>query len=71
MYKLLIAILIISVAFFQNPIFSLGLGFIFGIILKDNLKEFFSNIGSIPLQAGIVLVGFSISFNDFSDLFVN
>ena len=71
MYKLLIAILIISVAFFQNPIFSLGLGFIFGIILKDNLKEFFSNIGSILLQAGIVLVGFSISFNDFSDLFVN
>ena len=71
MYKLLIAILIISVAFFQNPIFSLGLGFIFGIILKDNSKEFFSNIGSIPLQAGIVLVGFSISFNDFSDLFVN
>ena len=71
MYKLLIAILIISVAFFQNPIFSLGLGFIFGIILKDNLKEFFSNIGSIPLQAGIVLVGFSISFNEFSDLFVN
>ena len=71
MYKLLIAILIISVAFFQNPIFSLSLGFIFGIILKDNLKEFFSNIGSIPLQTGIVLVGFSISFNDFSDLFVN
>ena len=71
MYKLLIAILIISVAFFQNPIFSLGLGFIFGIILKDNLKEFFSNIGSIPLQAGIVLVGFSIRFNEFSDLFVN
>ena len=71
MYKLLIAILIISVAFFQNPIFSLGLGFIFGIILKDNLKEFFSNIGSILLQAGIVLVGFSISFNEFSDLFVN
>ena len=49
----------------------MSLGFIFGIILKDNLKEFFSNIGSIPLQAGIVLVGFSISFNDFSDLFVN
>ncbi len=71
MYKLLIAILIISVAFFQNPIFSLCLGFIFGIILKDNLKEFFSNIGSITLQAGIVLVGFSISFNEFSDLFVN
>ena len=71
MYKLLIAILIISVAFFQNPIFSLGLGFVFGIILKDNLKEFISNIGSIPLQAGIVLLGFSISFNKISDLFVN
>ena len=71
MYKLLIAILIISVAFFQNPIVSLGLGFVFGIILKDNLKEFISNIGSIPLQAGIVLLGFSISFNKISDLFVN
>ena len=71
MYKLLIAILIILVAFFQNPIFSLGLGFVFGIVLKDNLKEFISNIGSLPLQAGIVLVGFSISFNEFSNLFVN
>ena len=71
MYKLLIAILIISVAFFQNPIFSLGLGFVFGIVLKDNLKEFISKIGSLPLQAGIVLVGFSISFNEFSNLFVN
>ena len=71
MYKLLIAILIVSVAFFQNPIVSLGLGFVFGTILKDNLKEFISNIGSIPLQAGIVLVGFSISFNKFSDLFFN
>ena len=71
MYKLLIAILIILVAFFQNPIFSLGLGFVFGIVLKDNLKEFISKIGSLPLQAGIVLVGFSISFNEFSNLFVN
>ena len=71
MYKLKIAILIISVAFFQNPIISLGLGFVFGIILKDNLKEFISNIGSISLQAGIVLLGFSISFNKISDLFVN
>ena len=71
MYKLLIAILIILVAFFQNPIFSLGLGFVFGIVLKDNLKEFISNIGSLPLQAGIVLVGFSISFNEFSNLFIN
>ena len=71
MYKLLIAILIILVAFFQNPIFSLGLGFVFGIVLKDNLKEFISKIGSLPLQAGIVLVGFSISFNEFSNLFIN
>ena len=56
MYKLLIAILIISVAFFQNPVVSLGLGFVFGTILKDNLKEFISTIGSIPLQAGIVII---------------
>tara|TARA_B100001027_G_scaffold186961_1_gene139598 strand:- start:1822 stop:2730 length:909 start_codon:yes stop_codon:yes gene_type:complete len=71
MYKLLIAILIILVAFFQNPIISLGLGLLLGIILKDNFKEFISNIGSIPLQVGIVLLGFSISFNKFSDLFMN
>ena len=71
MHKLLIAILLISVAFFQNPIISLVLGFLLGIVLKDNIKEFISKIGSIPLQAGIVLLGFSISFNKFSDLFVN
>ena len=71
MYKLLIAILLISVAFFQNPIISLVLGFLLGIVLKDNIKEFISKIGSIPLQAGIVLLGFSISFNKFLDLFVN
>ena len=71
MYKLLIAILIILVAFFQNPIISLSLGLLLGIIFKDNFKEFISNVGSLPLQVGIVLLGFSISFNKFSDLFMN
>ena len=71
MYKLLMAILIILVAFFQNPIISLSLGLLLGIIFKDNFKEFISNVGSIPLQVGIVLLGFSISFNKFSDLFMN
>ena len=53
MYKLLISISIISVAFFHNPIISLTLGLILGFIMKDNLKEFISNVGSMPLQIGI------------------
>ena len=71
MYKLLISILLISVAFFQNPIISLSLGVILGFIMKDNLKGFISNVGSMPLQIGIVLIGFSISFKTFTDLFTN
>ena len=71
MYKLIIAISIISVAFFQNPIISLSLGLMVGFIFKDNLNEFISNVGSMPLQAGIVLIGFSISFNTFTDLLIN
>ena len=71
MYKLLISISIISVAFFQNPIISLSLGLILGFIIKDNLKGFISNVGSTPLQIGIVLIGFSISFKTFTDLLTN
>ena len=71
MYKLLISILIISVAFFQNPIISLSLGLMLGFIVKDNLKGFISNVGSAPLQIGIVLIGFSISFKTFTDLLTN
>ena len=71
MYKLIIAISILSVAFFQNPIISLSLGLMVGFIFKDNLNEFISNVGSMPLQAGIVLIGFSISFNTFTDLLIN
>ena len=71
MYKLLISISIISVAFFQNPIISLSLGLILGFIIKDNLKRFISNVGSTPLQIGIVLIGFSISFKTFTDLLTN
>ena len=71
MHKLLITISIISVVFFQNPIISLGLGLLVAFILKDNLKKFILYIGSIPLQIGIVLIGFSISFNTFSNLLIN
>ena len=71
MHKLLITISIISVIFFQNPIISLGLGLLVAFILKDNLNKFILYIGSIPLQIGIVLIGFSISFNTFSDLLIN
>ena len=71
MSKLLVSISIISVAFFQNPIISLSLGLILGFIIKDNLKEFISSVGSTPLQIGIVLIGFSISFKTFTDLSTN
>jgi len=71
MNKLLISISIISVAFFQNPIISLSLGLFLGFIMKDNLKGFISNVGSTPLQIGIVLIGFSISFKAFTDLLIN
>ena len=71
MYKLLISISTISVALFQNPIISLSLGLILGFIMKDNLKGFISNVGSTPLQIGVVLIGFSISFKTFTDLLTN
>tara|TARA_B100001564_G_C20593184_1_gene648887 strand:+ start:201 stop:1109 length:909 start_codon:yes stop_codon:yes gene_type:complete len=71
MNKLLVSISIISVAFFQNPIISLSLGLILGFIMKDNLKGFISNVGSMPLQIGIVLIAFSISFKTFTDLLTN
>tara|TARA_B100000900_G_scaffold415510_1_gene445667 strand:- start:324 stop:1235 length:912 start_codon:yes stop_codon:yes gene_type:complete len=71
MHKILITILIVLVAFLQNPIISLSFGLILGFILKDKLKDFISGVGSLPLQAGIVLIGFSISFNTFTDLLIN
>ena len=71
MYKLLILISLILVSFFQNPIISLSIGLVTGFILKDNLKDFITYVGSRPLQTGIVLIGFSISFNAFTDLLTN
>lgn len=71
MYKLLISVSLILVAFFQNPIISLSLGLILGFLVKDNLKVFISNVGSMPLQIGIILIGFSISFKTFTDLLTN
>ena len=71
MYKLLISVSLTLVAFFQNPIISLSLGLILGFFIKDNLKVCISNVGSIPLQIGIILIGFSISFKTFTDLLTN
>ena len=71
MFKLLISVSLILVVFFQNPIISLSLGLILGFFIKDNLKVCISNIGSMPLQIGIVLIGFSISFKTFTDLLTN
>ena len=39
--------------------------------MKDNLKGFILNVGSMPLQIGIVLIGFSISYKTFTDLLTN
>ncbi len=71
MYKLLIIISLILISFFQNPIISLSIGLLTGFILKDNLKDFIKYVGSMPLQTGIVLIGFSINFGTFSDLLLN
>ena len=71
MYKLLVAFSIILVVFFQNPVISLILGLIIGLILNDKLKNYIKPIGSLPLQIGIVLIGFSISFRVFKDLLIN
>ena len=71
MYKLLISVSLILVAFFQNPIISLSLGLILGSFIKNNLKVCISNVGSMPLQIGIILIGFSISFKTFTDLLTN
>ena len=71
MYKLLVAFSIILVIFFQNPVISLILGLIIGLILNDKLKNYIKPIGSLPLQIGIVLIGFSISFRIFKDLLIN
>lgn len=71
MCKLLISVSLILVAFFQNPIISLSLGLILGFFIKDNLKVCISNVGSMPLQIGIILIGFSISFKTFTDLLTN
>ena len=71
MYKLLVAFSIILVVFFQNPVISLILGLIIGLILNDKLKNYIKSIGSLPLQIGIVLIGFSISFRIFKDLLIN
>ena len=71
MYKLLIIISLILISFFQNPIISLSIGLVTGFMLKNNLKDFIKYVGSKPLQAGIVLIGFSINFGTFSDLLLN
>ena len=68
MHKFLLTIGLITVVFLQNPIFSLFFGMTLSLISKKGLKEFTERIGSLPLQIGIVLIGFSISFEAFSML---
>ncbi len=71
MYKLLILSSLIFVISIQNPIFSLFAGIGLGILLKNNFQEAIKSIGSLPLQIGIVLMGFSISYELFSNLTIN
>ena len=71
MYKLLILSSLIFVISIQNPIFSLFAGIGIGILLKNNLQEAIKSIGSLPLQIGIVLMGFSVSYELFSNLTIN
>ena len=71
MYKLLILSSLIFVISIQNPIFSLFSGIGLGILLKNNFQGAIKSIGSLPLQIGIVLMGFSISYELFSNLTIN
>ena len=73
MYKLLTLSSLIFVIFIQNPIFSLFAGIGLGILLKNNFQEVMviKSIGSLPLQIGIVLMGFSVSYELFSNLTIN
>ena len=71
MYKLLILSALIFIISIQNPIFSLFVGVGLGILLKSILNDVIKSIGSLPLQIGIVLMGFSISYELFSNLTIN
>ena len=57
MYKLLISVSLILVAFFQNPIISLSLGLILGFFIKDNLKGF------MPSHEGLALTKWAEEFS--------
>tara|TARA_B100000212_G_scaffold251551_2_gene192643 strand:+ start:79 stop:990 length:912 start_codon:yes stop_codon:yes gene_type:complete len=71
MDKFLLLISIILIIYFQNPIVSLILGLSLGFILQNDLKKLVTHVGSLPLQNGIILMGFSISFKTLSDLVIN
>ena len=44
-----------------SPILSISLGLIYSLLYKNNAQELSSQITTIPLQIGIVLLGFTIS----------
>ena len=51
----LLAVIVLS------PIFAIFLGFIYSLIYKNNAQKIATKISTIPLQIGIVLIGFTIS----------
>ena len=51
----LLAIIVLS------PILAIFLGLIYSLIYKNNAQAIATKISTIPLQIGIVLIGFTIS----------
>lgn len=71
MYTILTIISITLILVIQNPILSLILGILLSFRLTNNFRDFYKKVGSLPLQIGIALVGFSISFELLRDISFN
>ena len=70
MYFLLFIFFLISI-YVLNPAFSIFLGTIFAILYKPNDDLIFFKLKTLPLQIGIVLMGFNISISYLIDTNIN
>jgi len=71
MYSILTILSITLILIVQNPILSLILGILLSFRITNNFLNFYNKVGSQPLQIGIALVGFSISFELLQDISLN
>ena len=63
---LLIIFLLLSISFYYNfillsPILAIFLGLFYSLLYKDNAQKISTKVSTIPLQVGIVLLGFTVS----------